>query len=126
MPRLRPRRWFVGREPPTEHERHGAQDDEDDEEEVDPVKRLSPTINEVDGRVHIDDLVEEFNYNLPEERDYDTIGGFVFSQLGHIPKVSETLEYGTLRFTILEADPRRILKLRIECDESLEPVDDDE
>lgn len=100
--------------------------DEDDEEEVDPVKRLSPTINEVDGRVHIDDLVEEFNYNLPEERDYDTIGGFVFSQLGHIPKVSETLEYGTLRFTILEADPRRILKLRIECDESLEPVDDDE
>lgn len=100
--------------------------DEDDEEEVDPVKRLSPTINEVDGRVHIDDLVEEFNYNLPDERDFDTIGGFVFSQLGHIPKVSETLEYGTLRFTILEADPRRILKLRIECDESLDPVDVDE
>ena len=100
--------------------------DEDDEEEVDPVKRLSPTINEVDGRVHIDDLVEEFGYTLPDDRDYDTIGGFVFSQLGHIPKASETLEYGTLRFTILEADPRRILKLRIECDESLEPVGDDE
>jgi putative hemolysin len=100
--------------------------DEDDEEEVDPVMRLSPTINEVDGRVHIDDLVEEFGYNLPDDRDFDTIGGFVFSQLGHIPKVSETLEYGTLRFTVLEADPRRILKLRIECDESLSPVGRDE
>lgn len=100
--------------------------DEDDEEEVDPVKRLSPTINEVDGRVHIDDLVEEFNYNLPEDQDFDTIGGFVFTQLGRIPEVSETLEYGTLRFTILEADPRRILKLRIECDESLDPVSPDE
>ncbi|NQV22917.1 MAG: HlyC/CorC family transporter [Rhodopirellula sp.] len=100
--------------------------DEDDEVEVDPVKRLSPTINEVDGRVHIDDLVEEFDYDLPEERDFDTIGGFVFAQLGHIPKVSDTLEYGKLRFTVLEADPRRILKLRIECDESLEPVGRDE
>lgn len=100
--------------------------DEDDEEEVDPVKRLSPTINEVDGRVHIDDLVEEFNYDLPEDRDFDTIGGFVFSQLGRIPEVSETLEYGKLRFTVLEADPRRILKLRIECDDSLNPVGRDE
>ena len=100
--------------------------DEDDEEEVDPVKRLSPTINEVDGRVHIDDLVEEFNYDLPQGRDFDTIGGFVFSQLGRIPEVSETLEYGRLRFTILEADPRRILKLRIECDDSLNPVGRDE
>lgn len=100
--------------------------DEDDEEEVDPVKRLSPTINEVDGRVHIDDLVEEFNYDLPDDRDFDTIGGFVFSQLGRIPEVSETLEYGKLRFTVLEADPRRILKLRIECDDSLNPVGRDE
>ncbi|MDA0282409.1 MAG: hemolysin family protein [Planctomycetota bacterium] len=100
--------------------------DEDDDEEVDPVKRLSPTINEVDGRVHIDDLVEEFDYDLPEERDFDTIGGFVFSQLGRIPEVSETLEYGTLRFTILEADPRRILKLRIESDDSLGPVGHDD
>ena len=100
--------------------------DEDDEEEVDPVRRLSPTINEVDGRVHIDDLVEEFNYDLPEDRDFDTIGGFVFSQLGRIPEVSETLEYGKLRFTILEADPRRILKLRIECDDTLNPVGRDE
>jgi putative hemolysin len=100
--------------------------DEDDEEEVDPVNRLSPTINEVDGRVHIDDLVEEFNYDLPEDRDFDTIGGFVFTQLGRIPEVSETLEYGKLRFTILEADPRRILKLRIECDDSLDPVGRDE
>jgi CBS domain containing-hemolysin-like protein len=100
--------------------------DEDDEEEVDPVKRLSPTINEVDGRVHIDDLVEEFNYDLPEDRDFDTIGGFVFSQLGRIPEVSETLEYGKLRFTILEADPRRILKLKIECDDSLNSIGRDE
>ena len=100
--------------------------DEDDEEEVDLVKRLSPTINEVDARVHIDDLVEEFDYELPEERDFDTIGGFVFSQLGRIPDVSETFEYGTLRFTVLDADPRRILKLRIERDESLTPVGRDE
>ena len=100
--------------------------DEDDDEEVDPVKRLSPTINEVDGRVHIDDLVEEFQYDLPLDRDYDTIGGFVFSHLGRIPKPDETFSWGKLRFTVLDADQRRLLKLRIERDESLSPVGRDE
>lgn len=100
--------------------------DEDDDEEVDPIKRLSPKVNELDARVHIDDLVEEFDYDLPEDRDYDTIGGFVFSHLGRIPEVDETFEFGNLRFTVLDADARRVLKLRIELDESLSPVGHDE
>jgi putative hemolysin len=96
--------------------------DEYDDEEVDPVRRVSTEVIEVDGKVHIDDLVEEFNYDLPEAQDYDTIGGFVFSHLGRIPKPNETFEHGNLRFTVLEADARRILLLRIERDETLTPI----
>ena len=100
--------------------------DEYDAEETDPIQRVSGAVNEVDARVHIDDLVEEFQYDLPLDRDYDTIGGFVFSHLGRIPKPDETFSWGQLRFTVLEADQRRLLKLRIEHDESLSSVRRDE
>lgn len=100
--------------------------DEYDDEETDPIQRVSAMVNEVDARVHIDDLVEEFQYDLPMNRDYDTIGGFVFSHLGRIPKPDETFSWRDLRFTVLEADQRRLLKLRIERDESLSPVARDE
>ncbi len=100
--------------------------DEYDAEETDPIQRVSDDVNEVDARVHIDDLVEEFQYDLPQDRDYDTIGGFVFSHLGRIPKPDETFSWGKLRFTVLDADQRRLLKLRIEHDESLSAVRRDE
>lgn len=100
--------------------------DEYDDEETDPVQRVSETITEVDARVHIDDLVEEFHYDLPVDRDYDTIGGFVFSHLGRIPRPDETFAWGKLRFTVLDADQRRLLKLRIEHDDSLASVGHDE
>ena len=99
----------------------GEIEDEHDQEEEEPVHQVNEWVTEVDARVHLDDLNEEFNYDLPEDEDYDTIGGFVFSKLGHIPEVGETLTWQTLRMTVLEADKRRVVKLRIEVDRSLVP-----
>ena len=96
--------------------------DEYDDEETDPIQRVSESVTEVDARVHIDDLVEEFNYDLPLDRDYDTIGGFVFSHLGRIPRPDESFSWRNLRFTVLDADPRKLIKLRIERDDSLATV----
>lgn len=100
--------------------------DEYDEVEVDPIQRHSETVIDVDARVRVDDLIAEFQYDLPTERDYDTIAGFVFSQLFRVPRAGESFEHGNLRFTVQEADPRRILRLRIERDETLQPVGQDE
>ena len=98
----------------------GEIDDEYDDTEPDPIKRLSPTVNELDARVHIDDLVEEFDYDLPEDRDrdYDTIGGFVVAHLGRIPKQGESFTWRDLKVTVLESDERRVQKIRIEHDET--------
>ena len=96
--------------------------DEYDEVEADRIRRISATVNEVDARVSVSDLVEEFSYELPEERDYDTIAGFTYSCLGRVPVLGEIFEWGTLRFTVLACDARRIQRLRIELDESLTPV----
>ena len=101
--------------------------DEYDDEEEDPISEISQNIVEVDARVHIDDLIEDYGFDdLPEERDYDTIGGFVFSHLGRIPQPEETFEFGRLRVQVLDANERRVLKVRLELDESLNPVGHDD
>jgi putative hemolysin len=64
--------------------------------------------------VRIDDLDEQFAFDLPEDEDYDTVGGFVYAQLGRIPKRREVVAWKHLRVTVLDADKRRILKLRVE------------
>jgi CBS domain containing-hemolysin-like protein len=78
------------------------------------IKKINEETIEVDARVYIDDLNDEFDVELPEEGDYDTVGGFVFSHLGYIPKALETFEYENLKFTISSAEARKIKRIRIE------------
>jgi len=101
--------------------------DEFDEEEEQMVFELSQDVIEVDARVHIDDLNEQFDYGLPEGKDFDTIGGFVITQLGKVPQVGDSLIWQQLRIDVLESDERKIGKLRLEVDPSLvEELDADE
>ncbi|MGH7201604.1 MAG: transporter associated domain-containing protein, partial [Planctomycetaceae bacterium] len=93
--------------------------DEFDPEEELGIHPVSDTVTEVEARVHLDDLNELFHYDLPEDADFDTIGGFVLDRLGRVPEPGETVTWRNLRITVLAADKRRIDRLRIEVDESL-------
>jgi len=88
--------------------------DEYEEKPPEPIKKIDDNTIEVDARTYIDDLNDEFEMNLPEEEDYDTVGGFVFSYLGYIPKTDETFDYESLKFTISSAETRRIKRIRIQ------------
>ena len=88
--------------------------DEYEQEPPQPVRSLGPRSFEVEARVHIDELNRELALKLPEHEDYETIGGFVLSRLGYIPKAGETLEYEGLRITVVEAEERRITRLKID------------
>ena len=88
-----------------------------DEYEPEPpksIRRVGERAFEVEARVHIDELNDELEVHLPEDDDYETVGGFVLSQLGYIPKAGESLEHNELRITVLEAEERRITRLRVE------------
>ena len=93
--------------------------DEHDEVPDELIHQIQEDIIEVDARVHIDDLNEQFGFQLPEDEDYDTIGGFVFTQLERVPKVNEQLSWGTLEMTVLDADKRKIIKVRIKVEEKI-------
>jgi putative hemolysin len=88
----------------------------DEYEELPPksIKRIDEKTVEVDARIYVDDFNEEFDVELPEDEDYDTLGGFVFSHLGYIPKTGETFVYNNLKFVILSAESRRVKRIRIE------------
>jgi putative hemolysin len=88
--------------------------DEYDTAEDTGIRQLGPGAVEVAPWVRIDDLDEQFAFELPDDEDYDTIGGFVYANLGRIPKRRETIAWKHLRVTVLDADKRRILKLRVE------------
>ena len=87
--------------------------DEDDQSDED-IRTVSPTVVETDARVRLDELNRRFDYGLPYSDDFDTIGGFAFSHIGRMPSAGETLDWERLRLTILEADTRRIQRVRIE------------
>lgn len=87
----------------------------DEYEETPPasVKQVDENTIEVDARTYVDDLNDEYELNLPEDEDYDTLGGFVFSRLGYVPKTGERFDHKNLQFTIASAEPRRINRITI-------------
>jgi len=87
--------------------------DEYEETPPEPIKEIDRNTIEADARTYIDDLNDRFDLNLPEDEDYDTIGGFVFSHLGYIPKTGESFDYEDLKFTIVSAEARKIKRIKI-------------
>ena len=88
--------------------------DEYEETPPEPIRQIDENTVEVDARTYIDDLNDRFELNLPEDEDYDTIGGFVFSHLGYIPKTGVKFDYENLKFTITSAEARRIKRIRLQ------------
>ncbi len=88
--------------------------DEYEEEPEQPIRRLDPRAFQVDARVHVDEINDELDLDLPEDEDFETIGGFVLARLGTIPAAGEVFDEEGVRITVLEADERRITRLRID------------
>jgi putative hemolysin len=95
--------------------------DEYEEIPEETIVRLDEHTIELDARTYVDDLNDKYELGLPEDEDYDTVGGFVFTQLGYIPKSGETFDYKNLTFTIVSAEARSIKRLKIQRDPSKVP-----
>jgi CBS domain containing-hemolysin-like protein len=93
------------------------QDEYEHTEEPPAVTKIDHSTAEVDARIHIDDLNDELGLELPEDEDYDTLGGFVFSTLGHIPQVGERFDFQDVAFTVTEAERTKVKRVRVELPE---------
>ena len=64
------------------------------------------------------DLNQKLDLKIPEEENYDTIGGFVAHVLGEIPKMGEKITYENLLFEVTQLEKHRILQLKLTINES--------
>ncbi|WP_417851843.1 hemolysin family protein [Thalassoglobus sp.] len=87
--------------------------DEFDEHEDDRIEWLDPHTLLIDARMHIDEMNDMFDLELPEDRDFDTLGGLVFSELERVPKSGERFDWNGIQFTVLEATERKIIRIQL-------------
>jgi CBS domain containing-hemolysin-like protein len=86
------------------------QDEHDLEEERLTVEADGAIV--ADGRLPVEEIEEHFR--IVVERDkFETVGGLIFHLIGRIPSAGEVVESDTLVLTVLEADERRINRVRI-------------
>ncbi len=87
--------------------------DEYDEEEEEDITEVSEGVYRIDGSTDLQDVEEQLGITFEENEDYDTLGGYLIGQLGHIPEEGETIEMklcGWL-FSVELFEEKRILKV---------------
>ena len=62
----------------------------------------------LDAKIGIYDVEEELDVEFPEDRDYDTLGGYIFSSLAKIPEKGEFVEFSNWIFTVKKIAENRI------------------
>lgn len=65
-----------------------------------------------DAKINLEEVEEFFKTTLPEG-PYESVGGLIIHQLGHLPPPKKTLQIGALYFQVLAATQRRVLKVKI-------------
>jgi putative hemolysin len=67
----------------------------------------------IDGRIPLDEFRDIFGTVVLPEGDFHTLAGLVVTQLGHIPRVAETLECGGLQFEVVDMDGNRVDRILV-------------
>lgn len=66
-----------------------------------------------DARLSVSDFNAQFNAQLPEAPEYETLAGFIQKVLGRLPEINEAISYQDFTFTILSKTARRIRQVRV-------------
>ncbi len=91
----------------------GEISDEFDTEEPSPLRILGNGLAEAMGNLRVAEVNEALDLDLPEEEDFETLAGYVLSELGHFPKPGESFTRENVTYSIIEANDRRVLRVAI-------------
>jgi magnesium and cobalt transporter len=96
----------------------GEIDDEHDPQEVERIQKRGDAGFQVRALTRIEEFNEYFGSDLKDD-EYDTVGGLVIHELGHMPRRGERVAVDGFRFKVLQADRRRVHTLEVRSDEGL-------
>ncbi len=84
------------------------------EREEKMIEKLDKRSYVVDGRISVKDLNDRLKLDIPEkDKEYDTISGFVFAQLGKAPSVGDVVRHEDLLISVERILRRRITRVKI-------------
>lgn len=90
----------------------GDIEDETDEEEADVMRRLDLNTWLLEAQMEVEAFNQQFGAGLSED-DFDTLGGVLSNAFGHLPAEGEKVLIDHMQFEIVEADNRRIQKVKL-------------
>src|SRR5262249_7724859 len=85
--------------------------DEYDVDEESLFERVNDGEHIFDARINLDEVNELLDLRLPTSES-DSLGGFIYGQLGHVPAAGETVPADSATFQVLNVTGRRIRKVR--------------
>ncbi len=88
------------------------QDESDQDEEI-LFRQTAPNTYRVQAKMSIVDLDKELQISLPSGEAYETINGYIISQLGAIPKKNTKIHYENIHIKVLTATNRRVTTVEI-------------
>ena len=86
--------------------------DEHDPGEPQYIERVGDGAYIFDGRTALDEVNEAFDTKIDSE-EFDTVGGLVFHNVGHVPLVGDEVEVAALVFKVERMQGTRIAKVRV-------------
>jgi putative hemolysin len=90
--------------------------DEGDSPRLESVTRLPDGSYIIDGTATIRDLREQVGLPLDDSPDYQTVAGFILNRLGMVPRPGATLHAAGYRWTVLDMEGPRIMKVKAEAE----------
>lgn len=79
-----------------------------------PVIQLSDGTLLIDAAISIRDLKDDYQIEIPESTDYETLGGFLLTALQRIAKIGDVVEIESKKITVSEMVGQRIAKVKLE------------
>ncbi|HEX4055292.1 MAG TPA: hemolysin family protein [Tepidisphaeraceae bacterium] len=92
----------------------GEISDEHENDEPAMLKKIDERTIDADARIRIEDVNRLVGLNLPEDAGYETLAGFLSTSLARIPDAGTVYEHDKVRYTVLDAEPQRINRVKIE------------
>jgi putative hemolysin len=102
----------------------GEIQDEHERREPAMFRKVDEQTFEADARIEIGESNRLMGLQLPEDAGYETLGGFVSTTVGRIPVTGTEFEHGGARYTILEAEPQKVNRVRVHVLTPAEPLAD--
>ena len=83
-----------------------------DEDPASAIEESTPGVLSIPGDMDVEDFIDETGVTLPDG-EYHTVGGFIFHELGRLPKAGDTLTLEGHTLEVAHMDGRRVAHLRL-------------